>query len=185
MRIIAGEVKGKKLMTLEGMATRPTLDRVKEALFNIIQFNLEGANVLDLFAGSGGLGIESLSRGADYCVFCDNSYEAIKVINQNIKNTKYENKAAIINKDYILALKKLSKEEYKFDIIFLDPPYSSDFDVKALNQIIELDLLKDDGIIIIETDNKKKENEILKNEKIDIHDKRQYGRVLLIFVRKG
>jgi 16S rRNA G966 N2-methylase RsmD len=84
----------------------------------------------------------------------------------------------------VLALKKLQKEGYKFDIIFLDPPYNSDFDIKALNEIIELELLKDDGLIIIETDNKKKETEILKNEKIRICDIRQYGRVLLIFVRK-
>jgi len=185
MRIIAGEARGKRLISLEGQDTRPTLDRIKESLFNIIQFDIEDAKVLDLFSGSGSLGIECLSRGAKHCVFCDNSYEAIKVITQNIKETKYEDKSLILNKDYMLALKKLYKEEYKFDIIFLDPPYSTDFDIKALDEIIEYNLLQDDGIIIIETDNKKKENEISKNKKIKIHDVRQYGRVLLIFVRKG
>lgn len=185
MRIVAGNCKGKRLISLEGIATRPTLDRVKEALFNIIQFDVSGARVLDLFSGSGSLGIECLSRDAKECVFCDNSYEAIKVIKKNLENTKFENSSVIINKDYMLAIKKLHKEGYKFDIIFLDPPYDSDFDVKALEEIIKLELLADDGLIIIETDNKKKEEEILKNKKIRIHDKRQYGRVLLIFVRKG
>ena len=185
MRVIAGQAKGKRLNSLEGDATRPTLDRIKEALFNIIQFDIEGANILDLFSGSGALGIECLSRGADHAVLCDNSYEAIKIINQNIENTKFVEKATVINKDYILALKKLSKEEYKFDIIFLDPPFKTDFDVKALNEIIELELLNDDGVIIIETNDKRKEEEILKNKKIRIHDKRQYGTVMLIFVRKG
>jgi len=185
MRIIAGTAKGKRLITLAGIATRPTLDRVKEALFNIIQFDISEAHVLDLFAGSGALGLECLSRGAKYVVFCDNSHEAAKVIKENIENTKFEENSEVLNKDYMLALKKLHKESYKFDIIFLDPPYGSDFDTKALEEIMKLELLSDDGMIIIETDNKKKEIEILKNKKIKIHDKRLYGRVLLIFVRKG
>ena len=92
MRVISGNSRGKKLVALEGLNTRPTLDRVKEALFNIIQFNIENTNVLDLFAGSGALGIEALSRGANTATFCDNAYDAIQIIKKNIANTKNEEK---------------------------------------------------------------------------------------------
>ena len=110
MRVISGTARGKKLNTLSGLNTRPTLDRVKEAVFSIIQFDLEGKNVLDLFSGSGALAIEALSRGANNAVMCDNSYEAIKIIKQNVKETRLIDKVEIINKDYAEALKKLNKE---------------------------------------------------------------------------
>lgn len=109
MRVISGTARGKKLNTLSGLNTRPTLDRVKEAVFSIIQFDLEDKNVLDLFSGSGALAIEALSRGAKNAVMCDNSYEAIKIINQNVKETRLIDKVEIINKDYAEALKKLNK----------------------------------------------------------------------------
>ena len=109
MRVISGTARGKKLNTLSGLNTRPTLDRVKEAVFSIIQFDLEDKNVLDLFSGSGALAIEALSRGAKNAVMCDNSYEAIKIIKQNVKETRLIDKVEIINKDYAEALKKLNK----------------------------------------------------------------------------
>ena len=137
MRVISGTARGKKLNTLSGLNTRPTLDRVKEAVFSIIQFELEDKEILDLFSGSGALAIESLSRGAKSAVLCDNSREAIRIIRQNIEETKLESKVEIINKDYIDALKKLSKQNRKFDIIFLDPPYKSDFAIKAIKYILE------------------------------------------------
>ena len=92
MRVISGTAKGTKLNSIESLSTRPTLDRVKEALFNIIQTHLQDSNILDLFAGSGALGIEALSRGAKYCTFCDKSYESVKMLKQNIERTKFENK---------------------------------------------------------------------------------------------
>lgn len=184
MRVISGKARGKKLISLEGQNTRPTLDRVKEALFNIIQFNVEDRNVLDLFAGSGALGIESLSRGAKTATFCDNSYDAIRVIKTNIENTKNEDKSIVINKDYSLALNSLSKQNKKFDIIFLDPPYKTDFGIKAINIIIELDILAEDGIIILETDDETREKEIKNIKEIEVFDERKYGRVMLIFIRK-
>ena len=185
MRVISGKVRGKKLYSLEGEHTRPTLDRIKESLFNIIQFKIKNGIILDLFAGSGSLGIECLSRGAKKVIFCDNSISAIKIINQNLKSTKFTNQAIVINKDYILGLKKVAKEFKKFDIIFLDPPYKTDFIIKALEQIVELDLLNKDGMIIVETDNENIEKQILENEDIEIFDTRKYGRVRLIFIGKS
>ena len=185
MRVISGTARGKKLNTLSGLNTRPTLDRVKEAVFSIIQFDLEDKYVLDLFSGSGALAIESLSRGAKYAVLCDNSYEAIRIIKQNIKETKFEDKSEIINKDYVEALKKLNKQNTKFDIIFLDPPYKSDFAIKAIKYIFDNDMITEDGTIIFETDDKNKEQEILKYKEMRIFDIRKYGSVYVIFIRKG
>lgn len=184
MRVISGKARGKKLKSLEGMNTRPTLDRVKEALFNIIQFDIENKVFLDLFAGSGAIGIEAISRGAKSVTFCDNSAEAIKIINTNIKETRSTQQARVINKDYKEALKYLAQNGEKFDIIYLDPPYKTEFANKAVEEITKLNLLSKNGIIIIETDDEKKEEEII-NEGIEIFDKRKYGRAILIFIRKG
>lgn len=184
MRVISGEYRGKKLETLEGTNTRPTLDRVKEALFNIIQAQILDANVLDLFAGSGSLGIEALSRGAKHAVLCDHYFEAIKIINKNIEATRYIEKSTIINKDYMLALKQISKLDKKFNIVFLDPPYKSDFGIKAINELINLDLIAEDGIIILETDDENIKKEVEENKQIKIYDERKYGSVKLIFIRK-
>lgn len=185
MRVISGTARGKKLNTLSGLNTRPTLDRVKEAVFSIIQFDLEDKNVLDLFSGSGALAIEALSRGAKNAVMCDNSYEAIKIIKQNVKETRLIDKVEIINKDYAETLKKLNKENKKFNIIFLDPPYKSDFAIKSMEYIFRNNMLLDDGIIIFETDDKNKEQEILKYKEMKIFDIRKYGSVYVIFIRKG
>ena len=185
MRVISGTARGKKLSSLEGLATRPTLDRVKEALFSILQFDLKDACILDLFSGSGALGIEALSRGAKEVFFCDNSYKAIQIINKNLNDTKLIDKAKVLNKDYINTLKQLSKNSQKFDIIFLDPPYKSDYAIKAIDNIIKYNLLKDDGIIVLETDDKNKIDEIKKYNKLEVYDTRKYGIVLIIFIRKG
>jgi len=138
---------------------------------------------LDLFAGSGALEIEAISRGAKSATFCDNSKEAIKVIQTNVKNTRSEEQSTIINKDYISALKFLAEKKEQFDIIFLDPPYKTDFANIAIKEIIDLNLLSKEGIIILETDDIEKEEEII-HEQIEIFDKRRYGRVILIFIRK-
>lgn len=186
MRVISGKARGKKLNSLDGITTRPTLDRVKESLFNIIQSKIEEANVLDLFAGSGALGIESLSRGAKTATFCDKSSDAIKIIKRNIEATKFTEQSTIINADYIFLLKKLAKQNQKFDIIFLDPPFAKNIATVAVENIINMDLLTEDGILIIETNDLKREEENLKNNKnVEIFDKRKYGSIWLIFVRKG
>ena len=185
MRVISGTARGKKLNSLEGMQTRPTLDRVKESIFNILQFNLKESKVLDLFSGSGALAIEALSRGAKSAVLCDNSYDAITIINKNLKETKLDEKAKVINEDYIHAMQNLSEESNKFDIIFLDPPYKSNYIIKSIKNIIELDLLKNDGIIVAETDDKNKIEEIKNIKEIEVYDERKYGTVLIICIRKG
>ena len=185
MRVISGKSRGKKLLSLDGDNTRPTLDRVKEALFNKLQFDIQDAVVLDLFAGTGALGIEALSRGAKKIVFCDKSPEAIKVIKKNVASTYNEEKSIIINKDYNDVLEEIIIQNEKFDIVFLDPPYKTNLAIDSLQKIIMSDLLTEEGIIVIETDDINKEKEILKIEKVEIFDKRKYGSVWLIFIRKG
>lgn len=185
MRVISGTARGKKLVSLEGLETRPTLDRVKESMFNILQFDIRDANVLDLFSGSGALAIEALSRGANSAVLCDFSKKAINVINKNLELTRVKEKSKVINKDYIQALNFLKGESQKFDIIFLDPPYKSDYILKAIKKIIEYNLLSENGIIVAETDDKNKIDEIKNINKIDIYDVRKYGIVHIIFIRKG
>ena len=174
MRVIAGTAKGCKLNSIDDLSTRPTLDRVKEPLFSILQNNIEDANVLDLFAGSGALGIEALSRGAKRCTFCDKSYKAMEMIKQNISKTKMEEKSTTINMDYKKCIENLNE---KFDIIFIDPPYKKDIAVESLKQIIKYDLLTQNGIIVLETDEEKREIEELKQIiQLEIYDKRKYGR---------
>ena len=182
MRIIGGTMRGTKLFTLEGDNTRPTLDRVKEALFSKINFNLQDAIVLDLFAGSGALGLESLSRGAKKSYLCDQSRDAIKIINQNIEKTRTKEKIVLLNCDYKKALEEFKKLNVKFDIVFLDPPYKTNFAEDAAKLIMELELLNEDGIIVLETDNKEKVIENLDTEIFEINDIKRYGRVYLLFL---
>ena len=147
MRVISGKARGVSLMTPKGELTRPTADRVKEALFSIIQFDLPGAKVLDLFGGTGQLGIEALSRGAKQAVFVDAREDACRLIKENLKRTKLESDANVIRSDY---LQYLNRCREKFDIIILDPPYAEVFLENALKVITEIDILQSGGIIIAE-----------------------------------
>ncbi|MEF2836815.1 MAG: 16S rRNA (guanine(966)-N(2))-methyltransferase RsmD [Oscillospiraceae bacterium] len=147
MRVITGKARGIQLKTPEGMLTRPTADRVKEALFSIINFDIPGANVLDLFGGTGQLGIEALSRGASSAVFVDAREESCKLIRENLKRTKLEQNAKVIRSDYLDYLGRC-REEY--DIIFLDPPYAEVFLENAIKKITEIDILHSNGIIVAE-----------------------------------
>ena len=183
MRVVSGKARGTNLYTLAGENTRPTLDRVKEALFNIIQNRIQGANVLDIFAGSGALGIEAISRGAKKATFCDKSYDAIQIIKKNIAKTHFESQSTIIQKEYKKSLEMLKDE---FDIIFLDPPYRENLAIDAVEEILKRNLLSEDGIIIIETDDEERELRNLEKININVYDLRKYGRVKLIFLnRKG
>lgn len=179
MRIISGIARGTRLETLEGEDTRPTLDRVKEALFSIIQNYIYDAEVLDLFSGSGALAIESISRGAKRAISCDNSKKAIQIIKRNIEKTHFEAKIDIINKDYRKTLENIKQQ--KFDIIFLDPPYKTDYGINAIKIILENENLKKDGIIVFETDRDEQYINTI-YEFAEIIDIRKYGRVKLIFV---
>ena len=147
MRVITGKARGVQLKTPDGMATRPTTDRVKEALFSIIQFEISGATVLDLFGGTGQLGIEALSRGAKRAVFVDAGEPACRLIRENLKRTKLEADATVIRSDYLDYLKRCRET---FQIIFLDPPYAEVFLENALKRITEIDILQSGGIIVAE-----------------------------------
>ena len=147
MRIISGVARGTKLFTLEGETTRPTLDRVKESLFNIIQNEILNSKFLDLFAGSGAIGIEAISRGAEKVVFVDSSKESINIIKQNLQVLKEQ--ATIIFSDYSTALSRLKNAE--FDIIFLDPPYEFKEIKSVFKLILENNVLTSSGIIIYES----------------------------------
>lgn len=147
MRVIAGKARGIQLNTPDGMLTRPTADRVKEALFSIIQFDLPGARVLDLFGGTGQLGIEALSRGASKAVFVDSRREACQLIRSNLKKTHMEPDAIVVQSDY---LEYLNRCKERFDLILLDPPYAEVFLETAIKRITEIDILQSGGIIVAE-----------------------------------
>ena len=147
MRVIAGKAKGIQLNTPEGMLTRPTTDRVKEALFSIIQFDLPGARVLDLFGGTGQLGIEALSRGASNAVFVDSRREACQLIRSNLKKTHLEDQATVVQSDYMEYLNRCTGF---FQIVLLDPPYAEVFLENAIKKITEIDILQSGGIIVAE-----------------------------------
>ena len=147
MRVITGKARGIQLKTPDGMLTRPTADRVKEALFSIINFDVPGAKVLDLFGGTGQLGIEALSRGAESAVFVDSREESCKLIRENLRRTKLEQNAKVIRSDY---LDYLNRCRESYNIIILDPPYAEVYLENALKRITEIDILQSDGIIITE-----------------------------------
>ena len=183
MRIISGTARGTKLFTLEGETTRPTLDRVKESMFNIIQNEVQNSIFIDLFSGSGAIGLEAASRGAKRVILCDKSKQAINIINKNIEKTHLKEKVELYNLDYELLLKTKIKEQP--DIIYIDPPYKSDFAINAVNIILENGLVSEHATIIIETDEEEKILRELEKIEIKITDKRKYGRAILIFLKIG
>ena len=147
MRVIAGTARSIPLLSRDGLETRPTADRVKEALFSAIQFEIEGRQVLDLFGGSGQLAIEALSRGAAGAVIVDRGRESVSVIRQNLARTGLSGKAEVFCMDYLDFLNRTKK---RFDLVFLDPPYGENFLEMALKRISEIDILKSGAIIVCE-----------------------------------
>ena len=150
MRIIAGEAKGREITAPKGMHTRPTLAKVKEAMFGMVQFDIPGAVVLDLFSGSGSLGMEAISRGAQKAVFCDSDRQAYAIINANIKKLGFESRASVTFGDSLLLLKRLAMEGKRFDIVFLDPPYETDLESRAVRLLDEYGLLNEGAIVMCE-----------------------------------
>lgn len=151
MRVIAGKARRTQLVTPEGMNTRPTTDRIKETLFNMINSELYDCRFLDLFSGSGGIGIEALSRGAVFCTFVDNNNEAVRCIRQNLKKTKMEEQSDIIKADAISAVKSLqSRGEEPYDFIFMDPPYGRLYEKDVLSALKCTNLVDEYTTIIIE-----------------------------------
>lgn len=148
MRIIAGSARGRRLKELPGMDTRPTTDKVKESIFNIIQFDIEGRRVLDLFAGTGQLGCEALSRGAAYVTFVDQSREAVRVVKENAALVADPDRFEVLQRD---ALGFVQSRPGKYGLVFLDPPYRTGLMEKALEAIVGIDIVSEHGIIVCET----------------------------------
>lgn len=177
MRVITGEARGRRLITLEGEDVRPTTDKVKEGMFNIIQFDLPEANVLDLFAGSGQLGIEAISRGAKHCSFVDASKRSIDVVRENLKACGFEKRASTFSGDSISYI-SLSREI--FDVVFLDPPYRKGIIDKVLP--ILADKMSDGGVIVCETSFEEKLPESAGD--FSIAREYKYGKIKLTTYRK-
>lgn len=149
MRIIAGTARSLPLKTIEGKDTRPTTDKTKETLFNVMQFDVPGAYFLDLFAGSGQIGLEALSRGAAYAVFVENSRKAASCIEDNIHFTKFDKVSRLMMTDAVTAVRTL-EGKYKFDIVFMDPPYNKELEKEVLITLSDSNILKDDTLIVVE-----------------------------------
>lgn len=176
MRVITGSARGRRLKTLEGESVRPTTDKVKESIFNIIQFDIEGAKVLDMFCGCGQLGIEALSRGAQFAVFTDSSRQSIAVTEENLEHTGFRNIAKTVVTD---ACSYLDRTAEVFDIAFLDPPYKAGVMEKAIEYAAPH--IAQGGIIVCETS----ADEVL-TEKDGFSSKRyKYGKIALTIYRKG
>ena len=176
MRVITGTARGRKLKTPEGMDIRPTTDNVKESVFNILQFDIEGRRALDLFAGTGQLGIECLSRGAREVIFIDQSRDAVKIIRENLKACGFA--APVLQQDALSYLSACGK----FDLIFVDPPYDAELYAPVLEKINSIDILSDGGIIVCEARREKD----LPNMRPPYHKRREYayGRVKLCLYSK-
>lgn len=151
MRVIAGSARRRNLVCPTGKHTRPTTDRIKETLFNILQQDIPGCHILDLFSGSGGIGVEALSRGAREAVFVDNDREAVSCIKTNIKNTGFSDCSRVMAMDVMQALRRLEQTGECFDIIFLDPPYERGLEEQIIPFLAGSDLVRQDTRIILET----------------------------------
>lgn len=181
MRIIAGLAKGRNLLSPVGMGTRPTLDRIKQSMFNIIQNYTYGAVVVDVFAGTGSLGLEAVSRGAKECHLVDKGDETFAILKQNVENLKFQDKCHCYNIDSYKALELFTQKKMVFDIIFIDPPYLKDMIPTAVELITKGKLLAPKGIIVSKIDS----SEIIfeGNEEIVLTDHRKYGNTTVCFYK--
>lgn len=182
LRIISGERRGRTIKTLGGSSTRPTSDRVKESLFNIIQARLPGSSILDLFSGSGNLGLEAMSRGGEEAVFVEKNPNALAVLRENCRSLDYMDYIEILPYDVLKAIPVLAAKNRSFDIVFMDPPYDHDLETPAITALDRCNLVKDDGIIIVE--------HLMEDEQQDIigsfkrYDIRKYGNTAISLYRK-
>ena len=182
MRIITGTARGTRLLAPEGEdVTRPTIEKAKEAIFSSIQFDIEGRDALDLFAGSGQLGLEALSRGAAKCTFVDSSREAIRFVTENAQRTKLYQKSNVLCMDYAQYIKTAAGRS-RFDLVFLDPPYSARLLPKALVGLYDADMLKSTSIIVCEDegDDITKDEEVTK--RFSVTKQARYGRVYIFYL---
>lgn len=178
MRVIAGCRRGLTLYSLEGDNTRPTLDRVKETMFNVLNVDIAYKNCLDVFSGTGALAIEAISRGASFAYLIDNNKESIDVINKNIEKAKFSNECKVIKSNFEDALKKISDTGIKFSIVFLDPPYDSMYYDSVLNLLYEYELLNDDAIIVCEH----RKNMAITNKFFSVYKEKSFSKTKLSFL---
>ena len=179
MRVIAGIAKGTKLVSPPVKLVRPALDRVKESLFSILA-DISGLRILDIFAGSGSIGIEALSRKADFCVFVELSNQVCETINKNLKKCKFENNAKVFRMNHQKAIEKLSKSDEKFDLIFVDPPYFKELIIPTLQLLCKNNLLKEGALVVAEHHEKE---ELKLPPGWCLTDKRSYGQTVLSFLK--
>lgn len=178
VRVISGSARGLKLNKPGDDRVRPTTDRVKESMFNIVQDWVYDSQVLDLFAGSGALGIEALSRGASQAVFCDNSLDSIKIIKSNIEKAKVVDRSQIVSGDFKRCLRDMEAKNQSFDMIFVDPPYYKGLFEEVLDTIRSCKILKKDGIVIVEHDAKRPIGQV---EGLEVYKEKKYGITMLTF----
>ncbi len=183
MRVIAGQFKGRKLTSLKGRKIRPTSDRIREAVFSILSQKIDNAVVLDLFAGTGALGIESLSRGAETSFFVDKSKQAIQIINKNIEILKIKDKTEIFLHDACTINNLKIVFDQKFDLIFMDPPYDKGFIMNMFENVDLLNMMKNNSVIIAE--HSIRDTNIEEVSGLDLFDRRTYGETLISFFRKS
>ncbi len=180
MRVVSGKARGLKLKTIESDSTRPTKDMVKEALFSVLFDFTDNSTILDLFAGSGQIALEALSRGAKEAYLCDINPECIKVIKENFEKAHFDGFYKVFNEDYHTMLEKI--KDVSFEIIFIDPPYNKELGINAIEQISSLDLLKKNGVLVYETDTGENAPDF-----IGIYEKfkmKKYGRNILNFYKR-
>ncbi len=182
MRVIAGEARRLILKTPPGLTTRPTSDQVKETLFNCLMPYLYDARFLDLYAGSGGIGIEALSRGSKYAVFVENDKKALSCIKENLVTTHYTEKATVMSMDVMSALRQLEGRE-SFDIIFMDPPYNNEYERNVIEYLYNSKLLNEDGIIVTEASNDT-DFEYLENLNFELFKVKKYKNNQHVFIRR-
>ena len=183
MRIITGTARGTRLVTLDGEATRPTSEKVKEAVFSSIQFDIEGRTVLDLFGGCGQMALEALSRGAESATIVDNSRDAFEIIKQNAQKTKLWQKCNLLCQDFAQYLQK-SKDKEHFNIVFLDPPYAQKLLPTVLDRIFDANIIDENSIIICESESDDIfENKFSLDEKFEITKQAKYGRVYISYLK--
>lgn len=183
MRIISGVARGRKILSPESSETRPTLDRIKESMFNIIQNKVYDSVVADIFSGTGSLGLEAASRGAKMTYLVDKSPSAFSFLKKNIENLKFDSVCKALNMDAYSALEKLHKDGVKLDVLFVDPPYLKNLIPQAIKIVAERDLLSEDGIIVTKIDTS--EDIFEGYENIKLYDKRKYGNTTVCFYRRG
>lgn len=182
MRVISGILKGRKIYGYDIDGTRPTMDRVKESVFGSIQDYIKDAMVLDLFAGSGNLGIEAISNGCKYCYFIDNNIKCIDIINKNINNFNIKDKSRVLYVDYNKGIKFFNEKDIKFDIIFIDPPYDYHNINKCINNIIKYNILNNSGLLILEYRDDKID---IDNNLFKIKKNKRYGDKFIYILQKN